>query len=400
MHILLIITGSIAAFRSLEFIRLARESGHEVTPVLTAGGKQFVTPMSVAALAAKPVYEDLFSLKDEAEMGHIRLSREADVVLVAPASADILAKMAHGVADDLASTLLLATDKPVYVAPAMNPRMWMHPATQRNIRQLAHDGIRCIGPEAGMVACGEEGDGRMSSPQALLDALLLNQKTADDQPLRGVHVLVTAGPTYEALDDVRFIGNRSSGRQGYAIAKALVETGASVTLVSGPTALPAPKGVQMKYVESAADMLTAVEGSLPADIFIATAAVADWTPKQKLAGKLKKEQHASPPALQLHETVDILSYISQLKARRPRLVVGFAAEAVEEDAELQALAEAKRKRKGCDWLLANAVAGGQTFGQEASRLLFVTDAESQFWPQQSKEQSARQLADAIVEALG
>src|SRR5690348_8610195 len=346
-RVLLIVGGGVAAYKALELVRLLRKAGVAVRPVLTAAGKEFVTPLSLAALAEDKVYDDLFSLTDEAQMGHIQLSRSADLVVVAPATADLMAKAAAGLAGDLASTLLLATDKPVLMAPAMNARMWLHAATQRNLAQLRADGIEIIGPDDGPMACGEFGPGRMAEPEAIFAAVMARLGAAPSRPLAGKHVLVTAGPTAEPIDPVRVITNRSSGKQGYAIAGALAALGARVTLVSGPSALPAPAGVDRVEVETALEMLAAAQAALPVDAAVCVAAVADWRPDAAFSGKLKKSREG-PPTIRLVENPDILATLAAHGAARPKLVVGFAAET----SDLEANARAKLKRKGCDWIVA------------------------------------------------
>jgi len=394
-RILLIIGGGIAAYKVLELIRRGRERGLAFRAILTKGGAEFVTPLSVASLAEEKVYTDLFSLTDEAEMGHIRLSREADLVVVAPATADLLAKMANGHADDLASTALLATDKPVLVAPAMNPMMWGHAATRRNVERLRADGIAFVGPEAGDTACGETGAGRMAEPAAILDAMLA-KLDARPRPLAGRTAVVTSGPTHEAIDPVRYIANHSSGRQGHAIAAALAEAGAAVTLVTGPVSIPDPRGVTVRHIESAREMLAAVAAALPVDIAVCAAAVADWRPADVAAGKLKKEK-GGPAAVELVENPDILQTLSRPGRDRPHLVVGFAAETD----DLVANATRKLARKGCDWLLANDV-GAETgvFGGERNTVHLVrADAAPEAWPEMSKREVASELVRRIAEAL-
>ena len=394
-RILLIIGGGIAAYKVLELIRRGRERGLAFRAILTRGGAEFVTPLSVASLAEEKVYTDLFSLTDEAEMGHIRLSREADLVVVAPATADLLAKMANGHADDLASTALLATDKPVLVAPAMNPMMWGHPATRRNVERLRADGIAFVGPDAGDMACGETGAGRMAEPAAILDAILAKLE-ARPRPLEGRRAVVTSGPTHEAIDPVRYIANHSSGRQGHAIAAALAEAGAAVTLVTGPVSIPDPEGVTVRRVESAREMLAAVEAALPVDIAVCAAAVGDWRPADVSAGKLKKET-GGPAAVELVENPDILQTLSRLGRDRPLLVVGFAAETD----DLIENATRKLAKKGCDWILANDV-GAKTgvFGGERNTVHLVrADADSEAWPEMSKRDVAQELVRRIAEAL-
>ncbi|MBV9118769.1 MAG: bifunctional phosphopantothenoylcysteine decarboxylase/phosphopantothenate--cysteine ligase CoaBC, partial [Acetobacteraceae bacterium] len=348
-RVLLIVSGGIAAYKALELIRLLRGRGCAVTCVLTEAGARFVTPLSLQALSESKVYTELFSLTDESEMGHIQLSRSADLLVVAPASANILARMAAGLADDLASTLLLATDKPVLVAPAMNVRTWSPPATEANMALLSSRGVRVVGPDEGPMACHEFGPGRLAEPPAILAAI--EDMLAPEQPLRGRHVLVTSGPTHEPIDPVRYIANRSSGRQGGAIAAALARLGARVTLVSGPVSVTPPAGVALHKVETAEEMLAACLQALPADAAVCAAAVADWRVARQSGSKLKKTEGGAPPILELVANPDILATLSRAGPRRPRLVVGFAAET---DA-LIANATAKRARKGCDWLLANDV---------------------------------------------
>ena len=394
-RILLIIGGGVAAFKSLELARRLRERGAAVQIVLTPAAERFVTPLSAAALSAAPVRQDLFSLTDEAEMGHIELSRSADLLVVAPATADLLAKMANGLANDLASTTLLATDKRVLVAPAMNVRMWTHAATQRNVARLKADGIAFVGPDDGEMACGEYGPGRMSEPAAIVAAVAGLLGRGDAGPLAGRHVLVTAGPTYEAIDPVRFIGNRSSGLQGYAIARAARQAGARVTLVSGPVALAAPEGVKVVSVQSARDMLAAVEAALPADVFIGAAAVADWRVEQAQGQKLKKTGEG-PPALTLVENPDILASVANSKTSRPALVVGFAAETQ----QVLQYAREKLLRKNCDFIVANAVGpSGEVFGAADNQVHIVTRDNVISWPQMSKDMVAVGLIGVIGERL-
>lgn len=394
-HILLIISGGIAAYKSLDLIRRLKERGAGVRCVLTAGGAQFVTPLSVAALSEDAVFQDLFSLKDESEMGHIRLSREADLLVVAPASADLMAKMAAGLADDLASTILLATDKPVLFAPAMNTRMWEHPATQRNLRTLLDDGLRAIGPGQGDLACGEVGAGRMSEPLAIvaaIETILIGHGPA--VPLRGRRAIVTSGPTYEAIDPVRFLANRSSGKQGHAIAAALARLGADVVLVAGPNNQPDPAGVTVRGIESAAQMLAACETALPADIAVCAAAVADWRVVGEAQQKMKKDGSGRPPALTLVENPDILATLSQLNGGRPRLVVGFAAETE----KVVHHAQGKRTRKGCDWIVANDVgAGTGVMGGDENTVHLITAQGVEAWPTMSKDAVADALARRIAD---
>ncbi len=392
-RILLIIGGGIATYKSLELIRLLGKSGAAVTPVLTRAGAEFVTPLSVSALAGARIYSDLFDLTDEAEMGHIQLSRAADLVVVAPATADLMAKAAGGHADDLASTLLLATDKRVLYAPAMNVRMWQHPAVRRNVEALRADGALMVGPEAGDMACGEFGPGRMSEPPAILGAILAAFGGGD---LAGRHVIVTSGPTHEPIDPVRFIANRSSGRQGSAIAAALARRGARVTFVTGPAAAPRPPGSAVVEVETAREMQAAVEAALPADAAVFAAAVADWHVAGERGSKVKKTPDGRPPALDLAENPDILRSIAQRGTGRPRLVIGFAAETD----DVLANATAKRLRKGCDWLLANDVspASGVMGGTE-NTVTLITEQGAEPWPRLSKEAVAARLAERIAQAL-
>ena len=389
-RILLIIGGGIAAYKALELIRAIRAEGGAVTPVLTAGGARFVTPMSVAALAEAPVHTSLWDLTTEAEMGHIRLSREADLVVVCPASADLLAKMAAGLAGDLATTLLLATDKPVLAAPAMNVRMWEHAATRANVATLRARGVTIVEPAVGQMACGEHGPGRLPEVPALLAAI--GAALGQGQRLAGVHALVTAGPTHEPIDPVRYLANRSSGKQGFAIAAALARLGARVTLVAGPVSLATPPGVDRVDVETAREMAEAVEAALPADLAVMVAAVADWWVEAAPA-KLKKE--AGPPALAFAENPDILACVSQPGPRRPRLVVGFAAET----AELLANARAKLRRKGCDMIVANDVSGDVMGGSHNAVLLVSSEGEEAL-PMATKEDVAAWLAGRFAERLG
>ncbi len=393
-RILLIIAGGIAAYKSLELIRRLQDSGASVRCVLTAGGAQFVTPLSVAALSGDRVFMDVFSLTDEADMGHIRLSREADLLVVAPATADIMGKMAAGLANDLATTVLLATDKPVLIAPAMNTQMWQHPATQRNIATLAGDGMLQIGPGEGDLACGEVGAGRMSEPLEILAAI--EEYFADrakDQPLAGRKILVTAGPTHEAIDPVRYIANRSSGKQGYAIASALAARGAETILVSGPTQLPDPDGLTTIRVETAREMEAACAEQLPVNAAICVAAVADWRSNGEADQKMKKNS-GGPPALQLVENPDILKGLSQASNSRPDLVVGFAAETE----NIVDHAQAKLARKGCDWIVANDVSNGSgIMGGDDNSVYIISSAEVESWPTLSKQEVADRIAARIAQ---
>jgi phosphopantothenoylcysteine decarboxylase/phosphopantothenate--cysteine ligase len=403
-RILLIVGGGIAAYKACELVRLLRKEGASVRCVLTSAGQKFVTPMTLAALSEDKVYTDLFDLKDEAEMGHIQLSRQADLVVVAPATADLMAKMAQGLADDLATTLLLATDKPVLAAPAMNVRMWQHAATRRNVTTLRHDGVTVLEPDEGQMACGEFGPGRLPEPEAILAAIhgALGGAAANllaDQPdfageemprLEGRHVIVTAGPTHEPIDPVRVIANRSSGKQGFAIAGALAEGGARVTLVAGPVNLATPAGVTRIDVETAREMQGAVEEALPADAAILVAAVADWR-VDEAPEKLKKEK--GPPALNWHRNPDILAELGK-SPNRPKLLVGFAAEtqsAIEH-------ATAKRERKGCDWIVANDVSVDKMGGEE-NRVHLITEEGTDSWERMTKLDVARKLARKIANAI-
>ena len=392
-RILLIIGGGIAAFKALELIRRLREQGATVTPVLTRAGEEFVTPLSAAALAGQKAWRNLFDLTDEAEMGHIELSRASDLVVVAPATADLMAKMAHGLANDLASTLLLATDKRVLVAPAMNVRMWEHPATRRNVETLRGDGVLFAGPDEGEMACGEYGPGRMAKPEAIVEAVVAALR---DGPLRGRHVLVTSGPTHEPIDPVRYIANRSSGAQGAAIGRALAALGADVTFVTGPASVPPPEGVRVVRVETAREMLEAVRQALPADAAVFAAAVADWRVAAGNGSKIKKETGGAPPEIALAENPDILATVAAMKTGRPALVVGFAAETD----EVIANATAKRLRKGCDWIVANDVSPGTgIMGGRENAVTLITAEEAEEWPRMSKDQVAGRLAARIAEAL-
>ncbi len=396
-RILLIVGGGIAAYKCLELMRLLRKAGAAVTPVLTRAGTEFVTPLSLASIAGEKVYADLFSLTDEAEMGHIELSRAADLVVVAPATAGLMAKMATGQADDLASTLLMATDKPVLIAPAMNVRMWLHPALQRNLATLRADGIAIVGPNEGDMACGEFGPGRMAEPAEILDAIAL--RLPQTGPLKGRRVIVTSGPTHEPIDPVRYIANRSSGTQGLAIATALRDLGAEVALVTGPTALPLPTGVRVAKVETAGQMMAAVGDALPADAAVFAAAVADWRVAAPSERKMKKDGSGTIPPLQLVENPDILKSIAHLPAdRRPGLVIGFAAETN----DLVENAKAKLAAKGCDWIVANDVGEGTgVMGGPENTVTLITRAGAvEEWPTASKAAVAGRLAARIAEALG
>ena len=390
-RILLIISGGIAAFKSLELIRRLREQGASVRCILTKGGAKFVTPLSVSALSEEKVYQDIFSLTDEAEMGHINLSREADLLIVAPASADILARMANGLASDLATTALLATNKPVMVVPAMNVRMWEHAATQANIDIVRSRGVMCVGPVEGNMACGEYGYGRMSEVVDIV-AAITKHLVGVSGPLAGRRAIVTSGPTHEAIDPVRYIANRSSGKQGHAIAAALARNGADTVLVSGPTALPDPIGVTMVKVESACDMLAACEKALPAEIAVCVAAVADWRAADAAAQKLKKNL-SGPPPLELAENPDILRTLAKAGNKRPVLVIGFAAETE----NIVANAQAKRKNKNTDWIIANDVSPeAGTFDSDANTIHLVNRAGTvESWPTMTKEAVAERLVSRI-----
>lgn len=396
-RVLLIIGGGIAAYKSLFLIRVLAKRGISTRVILTRGGSEFVTPLSAGALSGDKVYSDLWDLTDEAEMGHIELSRAADLIVVAPATADLLAKAAHGIANDLATTTLMATDKRVLYAPAMNVRMWESAATQRNVKTLRQDGALFIGPDAGAMACGEFGEGRMSEPEEIADAIeaaLSGVTTLDGlkgpKPLISKRALVTAGPTREPIDPVRYLSNHSSGKQGYAVAGALAALGADVTLVSGPVALRAPERVNLVKVETAREMLKACEAALPSDIFVAVAAVADWRPAEAGAKKIKKDGTRIPP-LKLEENPDILKTLCAAK-NRPDLVVGFAAETN----DVIQHATAKRLRKGCDWIVANDVSG-DVMGGDHNSMIIVADDGADTWPKLTKEAAARRLAAKIAE---
>ncbi len=395
-RILLIVGGGIAAYKSLDLVRRLRERGYGVRAILTQAGAQFVTPLSLASLTGDKAYQDLFSLTDEAEMGHIQLSRDADLLVVAPATADLMAKMAAGLANDLASTALLATDKPVLIAPAMNVRMWDHPATRRNRATLAGEGVLFIGPSDGDMACGEYGPGRMAEPTEIADAIDAFFSGRAAGPLAGARALVTAGPTHEAIDPVRFIANRSSGKQGYAIAGALAALGAETTLVSGPTGLAAPRNVKLVSVETAREMLAACEAALPCDVAVMTAAVADWRPSAPANQKIKKREDGAKPAIALIENPDILHSIAHAGAKRPRLVVGFAAETD----DVIAHAKAKLKKKACDWIVANDVSPATgVMGGERNTVHIVTQKGVEDWPTLTKSDVAMRLAARIADAL-
>ncbi len=393
-RVLLIVGGGIAAYKALELARLLRKAGVMVRPILTAAGARFVTPLSLEALCEDTVHTDLFAQTSESGMGHIELSRSADLIVVAPATADLMAKAAAGLCDDLASTTLLATDKPVLMAPAMNVRMWLHPATQRNLRRLEADGISFVGPEAGEMACGEFGPGRLAEPDVIARAALQALSSAAHKPLAGRRMLVTAGPTAEPLDPVRVLTNRSSGKQGYAIAAALAELGAEVALVSGPTALAAPPGVRRVLVETADEMLAACQGALPVDAAVCVAAVADWRPEVRAEAKIKKTG-ARPAPVQFVETPDILATLAAPGLRRPRLVIGFAAETD----DLEPNARAKLAAKGCDWILANDVSAEGVMGGDDNAVTLIDAEGVEHWEPTSKQAIGRRIADRIARTL-
>ncbi len=409
--ILLIVGGGIAAYKSLDLTRRLKERGASVRAILTRAGAKFVTPLSLSVLSEEKAFTDLFDLKDEAEIGHIRLSREADLIVVAPATADLLAKMAHGLADDLATAVLLATDKTVLVAPAMNVRMWEHPATERNVATLRADGVAFVGPGEGEMACGEYGLGRMAEPAAIIDAIasllgtsLLGTSSpaassagaSAEGPLAGRRVLITSGPTHEPIDPVRYLANRSSGKQGHALARAALQLGAEVTLVSGPVALPDPAGVRVVKVETAHEMLAAVLAALPADIAICAAAVADWRAADEAPQKLKKQQPGSEASLKLTQNPDILATLAKPGGKRPRLVIGFAAETE----NLIDNAIAKRRAKGADWIVANDVwPGTGAMGGDHTQIHLITGQGTEDWPAMSKDEMARRLLARAAETL-
>jgi len=394
--ILFIIGGGVAAYKSLELIRDLARRDIFTRAILTKAGAEFITPLSVSSLSGDKCYTDLFDLTDEAEMGHIELSRSADLIVVAPATADLMAKAANGLANDLASTALLATDKPVMMAPAMNVRMWEHAATQRNLQALANDGVMLVGPDEGDMACGEFGPGRMSEPTVIADAIENFFAQASNGPLKGKSILLTAGPTHEPIDPVRYIANRSSGKQGYALAIALRNLGATVTLVSGPTELTAPAGVKTIHVESARQMMAASQDALPVDCAICCAAVADYRPEIETDHKIKKER-GGLTNLPLAENPDILKSISQMPTGRPQLVVGFAAETD----DIIGHAQAKRARKGCDWIVANDVSAGEhcAMGGEKNSIILISEEGEEPWPEMLKTEVAHQLAVHIAKAL-
>lgn len=389
-RVLLIVGGGIAAYRALELVRLLKADNVSVTPVMTDAAKAFITPLSLEALSGEQVHDALFAPTQESEIGHIALARSADLVVVCPATANLMARMAHGMADDLATTLLLATTTPILLAPAMNVRMWEHPATQANLALLKERGVRVVGPDEGSMACGEFGPGRLSQPDVIRDAIL--EALASDHSLAGRHALVTAGPTVEPLDPVRFLSNHSSGKQGYAIAAALAARGAKVTLVSGPVTLPVPAGVVCVKVQTAREMLGACEAALPAEIAVCTAAVSDWRAKAAAQGKIKKTSEG-PPVLELVENPDILATLCRL-ANRPKLIVGFAAETD----DVLDNAVAKRQRKGCDWLVANDVRRG-VFGADRNLVSLITETGIETWPEMDKSQVAGKLVQRISDVF-
>lgn len=392
-RILLLVSGGIAAYKSLELVRRLRERGASVRAILTKSGAEFVTPLSLSALTEDRVYSDLFSLTDEAEMGHIQLSRDADLLVVAPATADIMAKMTAGMADDLATTALLATDKPVLVAPAMNVRMWQHPATQENLGKLRERGVQVVGPNEGPMACGEFGPGRMAEPEEIVAGIQACFRST--VMLSGRRALVTSGPTHEPIDPVRFIANRSSGRQGHAIAEALAAAGAQTVLVTGPVALPDPQGVEVVKVESAQEMLEACLAALPVDVAVCAAAVADWRVAVNAPQKLKKSSGRLPD-LTLEENPDILAQLAQAGTARPRLLIGFAAETE----KVVEQATAKRLRKGCDWILANDVSAERgTFGGDSNQITLIEETGTEAWPRLSKRAVASRLVERIAQHL-
>lgn len=392
-RILLIIGGGIAAYKCLQLIRDIRALGGTVVPVLTRAAEQFVTPLSLSALAGEKLYRDLFDLTDEAEMGHIQLSRDADLVVVAPATADLMGKMAAGLANDLASTLLMATDKQVLIAPAMNIRMWEHPATRRNLATLTADGVHSVGPDQGDMACGEFGFGRMAEPAMIVEAI---KGLLTEGPLKGKHILVTSGPTHEPIDPVRYIANRSSGAQGTAIANALVGLGAEVTFVTGPADAALPGGCTIVQVQTALEMLHAVETALPAEAAVFAAAVADWRVASASGSKIKKDADGTLPTFEFAENPDILRKIANMKTGRPKLVVGFAAETD----DVIANATKKRARKGCDWIVANDVSPATgIMGGPENDVTVITETGAESWPRMSKKDVAQRLAAKVAEAL-
>ena len=392
-RVLLIIGGGIAAYRSLELIRRLRERGCFVSTCLTKSGREFVTPLSVSALSEQKVHLDLFDLTQESEMGHIELSRSVDLIIVAPGTADIMSKMANGAANDLASTLLLATDKQILVAPAMNVRMWNHPSTRRNHDTLVADGVKFIGPNEGKMACGDYGPGRMSEPDEIADKA---ESILRQGPLNSIRAIITSGPTYEAIDPVRFIGNRSSGAQGSAIASALARLGADVTFITGPSTVNYPDGVKIVKVETADEMFSAVNEALPAEVAIFVAAVSDWKIENVQRQKIKKSSGQKAPSLVLAENKDILSYVSNLKQDRPKLVIGFAAESE----DILENASTKRGKKGCDWIVANDVSlGSGVMGGKSNKVSLISETNTENWPDMSKENVAERLVEKFLKHL-
>jgi len=392
-RVLLIIGGGIAAYRALELIRRLRERGCVVSTCLTKSGREFVTPLSISALSEQKVHLDLFDLTEESEMGHIELSRSADLIIVAPGTADIMSKMANGAANDLASTLLMATDKQILVAPAMNVRMWNHPSTRRNHDILVSDGVKFIGPNEGKMACGDYGPGRMSEPDEIADKA---ESILRQGPLNSIHAIITSGPTHEAIDPVRFIGNRSSGAQGSAIASALVRLGADVTFISGPGTVNYPQGVKVVTVETADEMFSAVNEALPAEVAIFVAAVSDWKIENVQRQKIKKSSRQTAPTLVLAENKDILSHVSNLKQNRPKLVIGFAAESE----NILENARTKRLKKGCDWIVANDVSvGSGVMGGKSNKVSLISEMNTENWPKMSKENVAKRLIEKILKHL-
>tara|TARA_B110000259_G_scaffold65462_1_gene77099 strand:- start:9037 stop:10236 length:1200 start_codon:yes stop_codon:yes gene_type:complete len=389
-NILLIITGGIAAYKSLELIRRLKDQNINVTCILTKSGSEFITPLSVSSLSGNHVYSDLFHLTDENKMGHIELSRAADLILIAPATTNIISKMAYGSCDDLASTILMATNKPVYIVPAMNVRMWHNPATQRNIQTLVEDGVKFIGPDKGDMACGEYGLGRMSETQEIIDTILEHETSLLKQPLKMFSALVTAGPTRELIDPVRYISNKSSGKQGYAIAESLHHMGARTTLITGPTNIPLPIGPTIIKVNTAEEMLNATEALLPVDIAICAAAVSDYKANHGINEKIKK--NGENITIDLTENPDILKRIGKRNSSRPSLVIGFAAET----SDLLKNANYKLTAKGCDWILANDVSDGKIFGDDNNKIEFITKHSSHSWEKMSKEKVAEKLSKNII----
>ena len=387
--ILLIITGGIAAYKSLDLIRRLKDKDIDVSCILTKSGSEFVTPLSVSSLSGNHVYSDLFNLTDENKMGHIQLSRDADLILVAPATTNIISKMAYGSCDDLASTVLMATNKPVFVVPSMNVRMWHNPATQRNVEMLTKDGVKFIGPDKGNMACGEYGLGRMAETENIIDSVLDYSLSLSNKSLKDLSALVTAGPTKEQIDPVRYISNESSGKQGYAIAQQLFNMGARTTLITGPTNISLPDGPSIIKVKTAEEMLKVSETILPVDIAVCTAAVSDYKVTNKKNEKIKK--NSENISIELSENPDILKRISKRNFNRPRLVIGFAAETE----DLENNAKLKLSAKGCDWILANNVSDGKVFGEDENKIIFISKEKTENWDQMSKENVATKISDSI-----